>query len=95
MNRQELFQEAIKRYGADSQLNVAIEEMSELIKELCKMKRYGDQYDVQKVIEEIADVEIMLEQVLMLFKLQQGDIDLYKTAKLQRLADRLGVAFSG
>ena len=39
MERSEILKNALKHYGANSQRIVAIEEMSELIKELCKVAR--------------------------------------------------------
>ena len=46
-------------YGLASQLNILQEELSELIQAVSKYRR-GDHYHI---LEEIADVEIMLEQV--------------------------------
>lgn len=52
-------------YGKESQVLIAIEEMSELTKELCKyFRRYNRK---KEIIEEIADAEIMLEQLKYLF----------------------------
>lgn len=36
---EEIFKQAINTYGVDMQLNVAVEEFSELTKEICKYKR--------------------------------------------------------
>lgn len=52
-------------YGDDSQMYMAIEEMSELTKEICKYKRLPNNYD--KIADEIADVKIMLEQLEYIF----------------------------
>lgn len=52
-------------YGDDSQMYMAIEEMSELTKEICKYKRLPNNYD--KLADEIADVKIMLEQLEYIF----------------------------
>ena len=35
----DLYQLALDKWGAETQLTVAVEELSELIKEVCKMKR--------------------------------------------------------
>lgn len=94
MNREELFLHAISKYGGASQITVAIEEMAELTKELVKYLRYGEEHPRALIIEEIADVEIMLEQITMLFGFTRLGIDNYKTQKLERLAKRLDVAFS-
>ena len=56
MNKNELYQKAFKKWG-DLQLIVAIEEMSELQKELCKALRGN--HNLSEIVEEVADVEIM------------------------------------
>ena len=85
---------AIKHYGVDSQVDVAIEEMSELIKALIKERRaiQGNWPDLPKamndVVEEIADVYIMLSQLIMIYDYNdwvQAEVD----KKIERLAKRL------
>ena len=56
----DVLREAIDTYGADMQLNVAVEEFSELTKEICKYKRGEDNID--RITEEMADCYIMLQQ---------------------------------
>lgn len=51
-------------YGIDSQLNILQEELSELIQAVSKYRRG----DPSHIFEEIADVEIMLEQVTYLLQ---------------------------
>ena len=46
-------------YGLDSQLNILQEELAELIQAISKYRRR----DPTHILEEIADVEIMLDQV--------------------------------
>jgi NTP pyrophosphatase (non-canonical NTP hydrolase) len=62
-----VYKNYIDKYGVDSQIRMCIEEMSELTKALCKYQRYEGS-DKQKtcrenVIEEIADVLNMVEQL--------------------------------
>ena len=52
---------ALRAWGAEMQSVVAAEELSELQKELCKSVRGEDNADA--IAEEIADVQIMLEQL--------------------------------
>ena len=59
-------QEAIRLYGKEHQVYVAIEEMAELTKELIKEKRHY--YNREQIIEELADVEIMMQQLCLIFK---------------------------
>lgn len=82
-----VLQKAIETYGAESQLNVAIEELSELIKEICKHKRGAD--NVVAIIEEMADVYIMLEQMQMIFDLGSTVIPDAMDLKVKRLKKRL------
>lgn len=74
---------AIETYGAEAQLNVAIEELSELIKEICKHKRYMD--NTKAILEEMADCYIMLEQMQMIFGLSGTDISDMMSKKVDRL----------
>lgn len=52
-------------YGKEHQILIAIEEMSELTKELCKYFRRYDR--TREITEEMADAFIMLEQLKELF----------------------------
>jgi NTP pyrophosphatase (non-canonical NTP hydrolase) len=69
--KMETISEAIAYYGESKQIDMAIEEMSELIKALCKSKRAsaGDarQAAQANTAEEIADVFIMLVQMVKIF----------------------------
>lgn len=77
-------QKAVKLWGTDLQLNMAIEEASELIKAICKLKRNVNADTVMSVAEEIADTEIMLEQ-LKIMLLCRSDVESWKNYKLERL----------
>ena len=78
---------AIEAYGKDMQLNVAIEEFSELIKELCKNKRGND--NRENIIVELADCYIMMEQIEIIFKIGGAEIHKKVNEKLNRLEKRL------
>ena len=78
---------AVETYGKDMQLNVAIEELSELIKELCKNKRGRDNRD--NIIEEIADCYIMLQQLEVIFDIYAEELNDAIVYKLNRLESRL------
>ena len=77
---------ALAAFGRDSQMMVAIEEMSELTKELCKNGR--GQENTTHIAEEIADVEIMLQPLVMLFDCA-GQVETFRRYKLERLAERI------
>lgn len=81
---------ALATYGFDMQRLIAIEEMSELTKELVKKKRGADNLD--HIIEEIADVEIMLAQLKMHYEIKE-DVQFEIKEKVARLATRLGLTY--
>lgn len=71
--------------GARMQMVVAMEEMAELQKEISKQIRgIGDDGNVA---EEIADVQIMLEQLMMIFECKE-DVDQWRAEKMKRLKER-------
>lgn len=92
----EIMQKAINTYGYNAQCDVAIEEMSELTKEILKYRRalaeqppeWDGEVATSELAEEIADVEIMLEQLKMIFDCHNR-VEIHKTYKLNRLRNRL------
>lgn len=92
MERSEILKNALKHYGANSQRIVAIEEMSELIKELCKVARCEE--NIAHIAEEIADVRIMLDQMEIMFDCA-GAAAAYQAAKVERLRKRLEETYHG
>ena len=85
-NSADVYGRAVTYYGESSRLLLTIEEMSELTKELVKRARGRD--NRAAISEEIADVEIMLEQLKTLFG-NRADVDCWKAKKLQRLIERM------
>ena len=82
-NVNEILNKAIAVYGIEAQENVVIEELSELIKAICHKYRGRN-----NIAEEIADCEIMLEQ-LKIINNCSDDVEKIKTEKLDRLCQRL------
>lgn len=80
-------EKAIETYGKDMQLNVAIEEFSELIKEICKHKRGED--NRENILEEMADCYIMMEQLEIIFDIKFDQINAVINQKMVRLEKRL------
>ena len=89
MNEKQIYKKAIKKWGEQSQIMVAIEEMSELIKVLCKYPRKVNGVSRDEVIAEIVDVEIMIEQLKVLFDVSDFEFYPEKMKKLARLDDML------
>jgi len=96
MDKIKIYETATKKWGIHAQLLVAIEELAELQKAICKhINRDGP---IQDLWEETADVEIMCEQIRHIFSnVQSGyhcpkhNIDEVKKQKLERLAKKLGI----
>lgn len=94
----DLCRRAVQKWGAANQLDMAVEEAAEFIVEVQHYKRERD--NRAKLVEEIADLEIMLEQVRVILDASANDAGEYgmagaeiaaaKSAKLERLAGRLG-----
>lgn len=82
--------QALSRYGVDAQDDIAIEEMSELTKAIIKNRRYKTFATLENLYEELADVYIMLEQIMM--SLDKDRVQSYVNSKLERLNERLGEA---
>lgn len=60
-------------YGLDSQLDILQEELAELIQAVSKYRRCGSVH----IVEEIADVYIMLDQIVYLLDKQKQRVDVY------------------
>lgn len=90
--RPEVLQQAIDTYGSRAQEEMAIEEMSELTKAIVKRHRAKDKpsYDkaMSNISEEMADVIIMLTQLLMFYG-NREDVQRAVDEKVKRLAGRL------
>lgn len=78
---------AINTYGKDIQTIVAIEELSELQKELCKALR--NKANIEHIVEEMADVDIIFNQLKIIFEIGENEIEANKRYKLNRLRDRI------
>ena len=78
-----------EHYGADHQLGKAAEELAELTGELLKYRERKDDESMQRVIKEIADVEIMLTQIKYLLGISQEWIDGVKAEKIERQLGRI------
>lgn len=90
-------------YGYESQSRQLIEETAELTVAISKYMRFSENkedtpskhldrdYYLFGIMEEIADVTIMIEQIKYLLSLNSDDIDLFIEKKLNRQLKRIGV----
>lgn len=82
--RKQIYDAALGKWGQKMQATVAIEEMSEVIKEITKALR--GELNREHLAEEIADATIMLEQMRQMFNINDSVccwMD-YKIAALKR-----------
>ena len=78
--------EALKRWGSNLQIDMMIEESAELTKALLKFRRNGGSIP-DYVLEEIADVSLMIEQMKILFGISA--VEQFEIQKLERLEQML------
>ena len=88
MNRHDLYRQAITKWGAGAQLAMLHEEVGELL--VCIGHVGRGRKTGEDLCGEIADVRIMLEQLVILAELSEDDIAAITDVKLARLAKRLG-----
>ncbi len=81
-----IYQKCLNEWGKDRQVIQTVEEMAELTKELIKNINRGAS-NSQEIIEEIADVEIMLEQMKICYNISE-EVENYKQNKLISIEER-------
>ena len=88
--RRNIMTRAIQHFGETAQIDMAVEEMAELTKVICKVKRAQAGAEmgaaVENVVEEIADVQIMLDQLRLIFARSTDEVE---EDKLRRLLARI------
>lgn len=89
VSTQHILKQAIETFGSDYQLTVAIEELSELAKELCKFKRYGNNRN--KIIEEMGDVCIVLSELMLILEIEAEELDEAEAEKIERLENQIAL----
>lgn len=97
MNIAEEIKKIAEHYGYEAQSNQLIEECAELIQAISKHLRAKEwdkeQIALENLIEEIADVEIMLEQIKYLLQIvspiTEEDMQAVKIYKVNRTKERI------
>ncbi len=87
-----ILQTAIEHYGVEKQLNKVQEELGELITAISKWR--NDKHTINGLIDEIADVEIMVNQLGLILNKEYGSqmtifIEKRTDFKLDRLKQRI------
>ena len=88
LTKEQMYKRLFEKYNT-KQIIVAIEELSELQKELCKMLRKGSADNIENIKEEIADVSIMLDQLVYYLEIDKEELLEIQTEKLNRTKERL------
>ena len=86
--RQMVYRKAIERFGPPNQMIKAIEEMSELTKVLAKILVMGGEVSLDELIEEVADVTIMMEQLKLIYDIDDEVCEMMDS-KIRRLEGRV------
>lgn len=84
----DIFYKALSTWGGEAQENMAIEECSEFIKAICKYRRNQGSAEFNNIIDEVADVTIMMRQ--MAIALGEDAVNRKIEEKVERLMGRLG-----
>lgn len=96
---EELNRKVADFYGYEAQSNQLVEECAELIQAVNKYRRargLGQATPIEfmaardNLIEEIADVEVMLYQIKYLLEVQEADLLEIKDRKMSRTLERMG-----
>lgn len=92
IRRGAVYRTAIAEYGSSNQVDKAMEELAELTQALMKERHCEEEWMRTElrvhVAEEMADVEIMLEQLKIIFNNAES-VEQWKGAKIERLERRL------
>lgn len=90
MEHKEIYEIAVKTYGVDAQIGQYHEEVGELMKAINKHRREPSSITMANISEEIADNEIMSEQLKVIYG-NAKEVAEIKEAKIKRLSQRLGI----
>lgn len=90
MTQTQIINKTIEKTGVDNQLNVCMEECAELIQAISKVRRYGCIADMREnLIEEIADVRIIISELMLIYGITPDEITGWQNQKINRMQRRL------
>ena len=96
MKKDDIYRAAYAKWGTSAQQMMLIEEMGELMQAMSKMYRLNSTPSAlsnlasvrSHFIEEIADVQIMLEQTIFIHEIKK-EVKAVMAKKLKRLSERV------
>ena len=74
----------LAKYGIKHQMNMVMEECSELIKAVSKIFRYGKARGMENFIEELVDVIVVCQQMLLAFGISMDEVNKRTKNKLTK-----------
>lgn len=80
-----------KACAIDPHDTVVIEELSELIKAVSKINRCHNNKHLKSLMEEIADVRIVIERIMCKYNIKEDDIDKLVVFKINSFIDQYGI----
>ena len=80
-----------KACAIDPHDTVVIEELSELIKAVSKINRCHNNKHLKSLMEEIADVRIVIERIMCKYNIKEDDIDKLVVFKINHFIDQYGI----
>lgn len=89
MDYQDGIKEIIKYYKSQHQTLKLAEESVELADASFKLYKNKGEEDVEHLIEEIADVEVLIDQLKIIYPEMEKRIPEYKTKKVKRQLERI------
>jgi NTP pyrophosphatase (non-canonical NTP hydrolase) len=92
MEKRMLMKKALDTLGEEFQIMLLVEECGELLQAIGKVYR-KKQGSIENIQEEIADVQLMLDQIKLLY--DEDEIDRIMDQKLTRLKTRLETSTAG
>ena len=89
MTEYQIFKKAIETYGEREQSAMVMEECGELIRAVNKMHREPTAVHRCDLLSEIADVLVMIDQLLIMYNLSINNVERARKNKVERLRRRL------
>jgi hypothetical protein len=101
-----LYMKALDLWGGEAQVGMVIEEIGELLEALGGLMKSINQYnrgrvELTKILEEVVDVEIMMEQLTLVLGMTEGNMndlldtkDRIRDEKIERLRERVQATIS-
>ena len=84
---QDLCWQVLSKFGCEHQMGMVIEECAELQKAICKIQRddghITDAHD-ENLREELVDVQVMLQQMFLVLKMDNDEVNKRANWKLER-----------